>query len=64
MSRFALACGVPGEPGERAAAGEKQVPANPEDVCSRVDAQEFVDDPKGAVAGDVEGEQARRPDGA
>src|SRR5215218_4461130 len=62
--RLALACDVPGEACECAAGGEKQVPANPEDVSGGVDPQQLVDDPKRAVAGDVEGEQARRPDGA
>ena len=47
----------PRQTGEAQNGGDIEVQAQPEQVLGRVDAQELLEDAKGRVAGDVEGEQ-------
>jgi len=54
----------PRQPGDGERRGDEEVQAQPEDVLGRVDAQQFLEDPEGRVARDVEREEPRRADGA
>src|SRR3954447_7768314 len=58
----ALGPGEPGEAGDGECDGEEEVEAQAEDVVGGVDAQQFLEDAKRGVAGDVEREETGRAD--